>query len=85
MPPASPPHAAARTTITRRVGEFLVRNSPQRYCDDCLARTLPLRNVGQAKRATNALASDPGYRQEEADCGRCGATKHTTRALWAGL
>jgi hypothetical protein len=74
-----------RMPITHRVGEFLVRNSPQRYCDDCLARTLPLRNVGQAKRATKALASGPGYLQEEAECSRCGATKHTTRALWADL
>jgi hypothetical protein len=70
-------------TITDRVGEFLVRNSSKRYCDDCLARTLLLRNVAQVKRATKALASGPGYRQEEeAECSRFGATKHTTRALW---
>ena len=71
--------------IQRVLARKWAANNPQRYCDDCLARTLTLRNVGQAKRATNALASDPGYRQEEADCSRCGATKHTTRALWAGL
>jgi hypothetical protein len=85
MPPVSPPRSTARMTITHRVGEFLVRNGAQRYCNDCLARTLSPRNVGQAKRATRALVSGPGYCQEEADCSRCGATKHTTRALWAGL
>jgi hypothetical protein len=74
-----------RMTVIERVGDFLVRNSMQRYCDDCLTKTLSLRNVGQARRATKALRSGPAFIQEEAECGRCGATRQTTRALWASL
>jgi hypothetical protein len=50
-----------------------------------LTRALPLRNGAQAKRATKALATDPGYRHEVAECGKCGNTKPTIRALWGGL
>lgn len=71
--------------VTGRVGDFLITNSGQRFCDDCLTRALPLRNGAQAKRATKALATDPGYRHEVAECGKCGNTKPTIRALWGGL
>jgi hypothetical protein len=71
--------------LTRRVGEFLIRNSAQRYCDACLATTLSLRNVEQAERATKVLTAGPSFVREEADCGRCSSTRQTTRALWAGV
>ena len=62
-------------TVTRKGRRVLSVNGTQRYCDACLATTLSLRNVGQAKRATKALTSGHLCVQEAADCSRRGNTR----------
>ena len=67
------------------VTEFLMRHGGRRFCAECVARAVRVRNVAAARRAMKALASDADYRVEEGDCSRCERTALTIRALWMGM
>ena len=71
--------------IQHRVTEFLVHNGGKRFCAPCVARAVRLRSTAPVMRAMKALANDPGYRVEEAECSRCDRTALTIRALWTGM
>lgn len=76
----------ARATNTQhRVVKFLMQHGSQRFCAKCVAAVVRLPSVGPVERAIRALASDTGYRVEEADCSRCDRTALTIRALWTGM
>jgi hypothetical protein len=67
------------------VTAFLLSHGHRPFCAGCLARAARLRSVVAVQRAMKALASGPGYRVEEADCGSCDRTTLTIRALWTGM
>ena len=72
-------------TVSDRVRQFLTRTGGQRFCDECLARVIPIRNVEQVRRAIASLATDPAYRVQDADCSRCGEARRTIMGVWGGL
>jgi hypothetical protein len=75
---AMPPAAATR------VREFLLLQTSQHYCDECLARVMKL-GVSSVQRTTRGLAKEPGFRRHLTECSRCARTSLATTALWAGV
>ena len=72
-------------TVSDRVRRFLTHNGGQRFCNECLARQMQIRNIEQTRGAITALAVDPAYRVEDADCSHCGETRRTVMVMWGGL
>ena len=68
------------------MAEFLVRHGGERFCAECLARPVAIRNLAHVRRTIRYLSADLGYRIEDnAECSRCNHVKRTIRALWVGL
>jgi hypothetical protein len=68
-----------------KITDHLIRNSGQRFCEECLSRVSGIRNQVNVARAVRDLTTKQVYRREESECSRCGKTRLTVRALWAGV
>ena len=64
---------------------LLSRGGGQRFCDDCLSRTLGFRGSARVVRASAELAKTGGIRREIAECSRCSRTRNTIMALSVGV
>ena len=69
--------------VPERVEQFVRKNRPARYCDDCLAHRLELKRRQQAQQATAPLGAGPGFLRETGKCSVCGKTAKVINAVEA--
>jgi hypothetical protein len=62
-------------TVLEQVSDFLKRQSPKAFCDDCIASRLKLTVRQHANHKTRELAAMPFFDRREATCAGCGDAK----------
>jgi hypothetical protein len=72
-------------TAAEKINDYLIRNSGQCFCEECLSRVSGVRNQVSVARAVRHLSTKQACRREESECSRCGKTRLAVRALWAGV
>ena len=72
-------------TAAEKINDYLIRNSGQCFCEECLSRVLGIRNQVSVARAVRDLSTKQACRREESECSRFGKTRLAVRALWAGV
>jgi hypothetical protein len=68
-------------SIPEQVSTFLKDRGGKAYCDDCIAKNVPLKRRQQAQRVTGALAMTGDFVREEGGCAECGADKLVTKSV----
>jgi RNase P subunit RPR2 len=67
-------------TIPEKVAEYLQRNTPRTFCDDCLQVLLGLPRRQEAQQATKPLGVSGAFDRNQGRCHNCGGSKLVIRA-----
>jgi hypothetical protein len=67
-------------TIPEQVADFLRRNKPNSYCDDCLQKILGLARRQEAQQATKPLGVSGAFVRQSGRCFHGGEEKLVIRA-----
>ncbi len=62
------------------VADFIRRNKPNAYCDDCLKKLLKLARRQEAQQATRPLGLTGAFARNRGYCFNCGGDKQVIRA-----
>jgi hypothetical protein len=72
--------AEGGVTVLDDVRDFIIRQSPQAICDDCIAANLGLSVRQHANHKTLDLARARGFDRRKDICSICGAEKKVIRS-----
>ncbi len=62
-------------SMWERVNAFLTAQRPSRFCDDCIAESLELRQRQEAQKGSHALATTDSFHRALGICSMCGKEK----------
>ncbi len=62
-------------SMPERVSTFLNAQRPNRFCDDCIAESLELRQRQEAQKGSHALATTDSFHRALGICSMCGKKK----------
>ncbi len=62
-------------SMSDRVSAFLTVQRPSRFCDDCIAESLELRQRQDAQKAASVLATTDSFHRALGICSMCGKKK----------
>ncbi len=68
-------HGGVMSSMPDRVSAFLTAQRPSRFCDDCIAESLELRQRQDAQKATSALETTDSFHRALGICSMCGKKK----------
>lgn len=67
-------------TTAAKVNIFLTDNAPNRYCDECLAAEVGMKEVAEVRTIAQALATTNVFWRDSGHCDECDEEAKTTES-----